>query len=133
MLCILLIARCVLRFLPSGHTLVGFAMYYFTYDPWIGKLLYLEDFYVMKEFRGTKFTIAPRYLVINTLHCPKDTSLPHHTLSDRGGLITPAPCVPVTCRTVHGVPAHLAFYSENQFRPVIYLTGVNTFICYIQC
>ncbi|TTV42339.1 Diamine acetyltransferase 1 [Bagarius yarrelli] len=27
-------------------------MYYFTYDPWIGKLLYLEDFYVMEEFRG---------------------------------------------------------------------------------
>ncbi|XP_060105494.1 spermidine/spermine N(1)-acetyltransferase-like protein 1 [Heteronotia binoei] len=31
---------------------VGFAMYYFTYDPWIGKLLYLEDFYVMDDFRG---------------------------------------------------------------------------------
>ncbi len=38
----------------SGYTVVGFAMYYFTYDPWIGKLLYLEDFYVMKEFRGVK-------------------------------------------------------------------------------
>ncbi|XP_041088987.1 diamine acetyltransferase 1 isoform X2 [Polyodon spathula] len=36
----------------KGHTVVGFAMYYFTYDPWIGKLLYLEDFYVMKEYRG---------------------------------------------------------------------------------
>ncbi|KTG36397.1 hypothetical protein cypCar_00040871 [Cyprinus carpio] len=36
----------------KGYTVVGFAMYYFTYDPWIGKLLYLEDFYVMKEFRG---------------------------------------------------------------------------------
>ncbi|MGH0183381.1 UNVERIFIED_CONTAM: hypothetical protein FKN15_012006 [Acipenser sinensis] len=36
----------------GGHTVVGFAMYYFTYDPWIGKLLYLEDFYVMKEYRG---------------------------------------------------------------------------------
>ncbi|KAG2458585.1 SAT1 acetyltransferase, partial [Polypterus senegalus] len=33
---------------PEGHTVVGFVMYYFTYDPWIGKLLYLEDFYVMK-------------------------------------------------------------------------------------
>ncbi|NXE92143.1 SAT1 acetyltransferase, partial [Menura novaehollandiae] len=32
--------------------IVGFAMYYFTYDPWIGKLLYLEDFYVMAEYRG---------------------------------------------------------------------------------
>ncbi|XP_036380137.1 diamine acetyltransferase 1-like [Megalops cyprinoides] len=36
----------------GGHTVIGFAMYYFTYDPWIGKLLYLEDFYVMKEYRG---------------------------------------------------------------------------------
>ncbi|NXK76608.1 SAT1 acetyltransferase, partial [Amazona guildingii] len=34
------------------HSIVGFAMYYFTYDPWIGKLLYLEDFYVMAEYRG---------------------------------------------------------------------------------
>uniref|UniRef100_A0A670YAQ0 N-acetyltransferase domain-containing protein n=1 Tax=Pseudonaja textilis TaxID=8673 RepID=A0A670YAQ0_PSETE len=32
--------------------IVAFAMYYFTYDPWIGKLLYLEDFYVMEEYRG---------------------------------------------------------------------------------
>ncbi|KAK1787758.1 hypothetical protein P4O66_016236 [Electrophorus voltai] len=36
----------------NGFTVIGFAMYYFTYDPWIGKLLYLEDFYVMKEYRG---------------------------------------------------------------------------------
>uniref|UniRef100_H0X2Q0 Spermidine/spermine N1-acetyltransferase 1 n=1 Tax=Otolemur garnettii TaxID=30611 RepID=H0X2Q0_OTOGA len=26
--------------------------YYFTYDPWIGKLLYLEDFFVMSDYRG---------------------------------------------------------------------------------
>ncbi|KPP70375.1 spermidine/spermine N1-acetyltransferase-like [Scleropages formosus] len=50
--------RCLIAEVPQewrsaeGHTVVGFAMYYFTYDPWIGKLLYLEDFYVMKEFRG---------------------------------------------------------------------------------
>ncbi|XP_030205433.1 diamine acetyltransferase 1 [Gadus morhua] len=31
---------------------IGFAMYYFTYDPWIGKVLYLEDFFVVEEFRG---------------------------------------------------------------------------------
>ncbi|KAG8144463.1 putative Diamine acetyltransferase 1 protein [Naja naja] len=29
--------------------IVAFAMYYFTYDPWIGKLLYLEDFYIALE------------------------------------------------------------------------------------
>ncbi|XP_029526196.1 diamine acetyltransferase 1a.2 [Oncorhynchus nerka] len=50
--------HCVVAEVPAdkqssdGYTVVGFAMYYFTYDPWIGKLLYLEDFYVMKEFRG---------------------------------------------------------------------------------
>lgn len=27
-------------------------MYYFTYDPWVGKQLYLEDFYVMEAYRG---------------------------------------------------------------------------------
>ena len=39
--------------LITGHSIVGFAMYYFTYDPWIGKLLYLEDFFVMSDYRGT--------------------------------------------------------------------------------
>ncbi|XP_068600442.1 uncharacterized protein [Brachionichthys hirsutus] len=34
------------------HTVITFAMYYFTYDPWTGKLLYLEDFFVTQEFRG---------------------------------------------------------------------------------
>lgn len=37
---------------PLDYSVIGFAMYYFTYDPWIGKLLYLEDFYVMQDFRG---------------------------------------------------------------------------------
>ncbi|XP_017273459.1 diamine acetyltransferase 1-like [Kryptolebias marmoratus] len=36
----------------EGSSVIGFVMYYFTYDPWIGKLLYLEDFYVTQEFRG---------------------------------------------------------------------------------
>ncbi|XP_041817090.1 diamine acetyltransferase 1-like isoform X2 [Chelmon rostratus] len=36
----------------DGLKVVGFAMYYFTYDPWIGKQLYLEDFYVMEPYRG---------------------------------------------------------------------------------
>ncbi|KAG7487317.1 hypothetical protein MATL_G00021830 [Megalops atlanticus] len=50
--------HCVIAEVPrerqssEGYTVVGFAMYYFTYDPWIGKLLYLEDFYVMREYRG---------------------------------------------------------------------------------
>ncbi|XP_039081333.1 spermidine/spermine N(1)-acetyltransferase-like protein 1 [Hyaena hyaena] len=31
---------------------VGIALYCFTYDRWIGKLLYLEDFYVIQAYRG---------------------------------------------------------------------------------
>ncbi|XP_037674518.1 diamine acetyltransferase 1-like [Choloepus didactylus] len=37
---------------PEGHNTVGFAMHCFTYDPWIDKLLYLEDFFVMSDYRG---------------------------------------------------------------------------------
>jgi diamine N-acetyltransferase len=41
-----------LLFASSEPKVIGFAMYYFTYDPWTGKLLYLEDFFVVEEFRG---------------------------------------------------------------------------------
>ena len=37
---------------PADPNVVGFAMYYFTYDPWVGKQLYLEEFYVMDTYRG---------------------------------------------------------------------------------
>uniref|UniRef100_A0A673X0H0 Diamine acetyltransferase 1 n=1 Tax=Salmo trutta TaxID=8032 RepID=A0A673X0H0_SALTR len=56
--------HCVVSEVPEdkqssdGYTVIGFAMYYFTYDPWIGKLLYLEDFYVMKEFRGKSMMVC---------------------------------------------------------------------------
>uniref|UniRef100_A0A4X2KZH3 N-acetyltransferase domain-containing protein n=2 Tax=Vombatus ursinus TaxID=29139 RepID=A0A4X2KZH3_VOMUR len=46
---------------------VGFAMYYFTYDPCIGKLLHLEDFYVMEPFRG--LGIGPEILRILSQVC----------------------------------------------------------------
>ncbi|CAJ1082717.1 diamine acetyltransferase 1-like [Xyrichtys novacula] len=36
----------------GGLKVVGFAMYYFTYDPWVGKQLYLEEFYVMEQYRA---------------------------------------------------------------------------------
>uniref|UniRef100_A0A8C5RWN5 N-acetyltransferase domain-containing protein n=1 Tax=Laticauda laticaudata TaxID=8630 RepID=A0A8C5RWN5_LATLA len=44
--------KCFFFSIPTDAGIVAFAMYYFTYDPWIGKLLYLEDFYVMEEYRG---------------------------------------------------------------------------------
>nr|XP_021524828.1 spermidine/spermine N(1)-acetyltransferase-like protein 1 [Aotus nancymaae] len=39
---------------PSDKLTVGFAMYYFTYDSRIGKVLYLEDFYVTKAYQGLR-------------------------------------------------------------------------------
>ncbi|CAO2623228.1 Spermidine/spermine N(1)-acetyltransferase-like protein 1 [Lemmus lemmus] len=27
-------------------------MYYYTYDPWIGKTLHLEDFYIKEDYQG---------------------------------------------------------------------------------
>uniref|UniRef100_A0A8C5G1W5 Diamine acetyltransferase 1 n=1 Tax=Gouania willdenowi TaxID=441366 RepID=A0A8C5G1W5_GOUWI len=47
--------RCVLAEVQtetSRSKVVGFAMYYFTYDPWVGKQLYLEDFFIMEAYRG---------------------------------------------------------------------------------
>ncbi|XP_041817089.1 diamine acetyltransferase 1-like isoform X1 [Chelmon rostratus] len=67
----------------DGLKVVGFAMYYFTYDPWIGKQLYLEDFYVMEPYRGTN-------LVQSTLSClfaaSSLTSLPVFLLSPGMGI-----------------------------------------------
>ncbi|XP_035479982.1 diamine acetyltransferase 2b [Scophthalmus maximus] len=36
----------------EGFTVVGYALYFHTYSTWKGRSLYLEDLYVMEEFRG---------------------------------------------------------------------------------
>ncbi|MBN3299297.1 thialysine N-epsilon-acetyltransferase isoform X2 [Amia ocellicauda] len=36
----------------DGHTKVGYALYFYSYSSWKGKALYMEDLYVMPEFRG---------------------------------------------------------------------------------
>lgn len=51
-------------FLPADRKVVGFAMYYFTYDPWVGKQLYLEEFYVMDEYRGKNISICLHSLLL---------------------------------------------------------------------
>jgi hypothetical protein len=40
-----------------GVKTIGFAMYYFTYDPRIGKLLHLEDFYITEDYQGKTIII----------------------------------------------------------------------------
>lgn len=37
------------------NQIIGFALYYTSYSTWKGKCLYLEDFYIKPEFRGTGF------------------------------------------------------------------------------
>ncbi|XP_061902337.1 thialysine N-epsilon-acetyltransferase-like [Entelurus aequoreus] len=36
----------------EGFTVVGVALFYYTYCTWKGRAVYLEDLYVMTEFRG---------------------------------------------------------------------------------
>lgn len=36
----------------DGHTKVGYALYFFSYSSWRGRAVYMEDIYVMPEFRG---------------------------------------------------------------------------------
>lgn len=37
----------------SGHTKIGYALYFFSYSSWSGRAVFMEDLYVMPEFRGT--------------------------------------------------------------------------------
>ncbi|MFM9945091.1 MAG: N-acetyltransferase family protein [Bacteroidia bacterium] len=36
----------------ADHGILGFALYYYRYSTWKGKVLYLEDFYVKEAFRN---------------------------------------------------------------------------------
>ncbi|KAM4620969.1 diamine acetyltransferase 2b [Polymixia lowei] len=36
----------------EGYTVVGYALFFYTYSTWKGRSVYMEDLYVMPEFRG---------------------------------------------------------------------------------
>ncbi|KAM3869473.1 thialysine N-epsilon-acetyltransferase-like [Diretmus argenteus] len=36
----------------EGHTIVGYALFFYTYSTWKGRSMHLEDLYVMPGFRG---------------------------------------------------------------------------------
>nr|XP_034990658.1 diamine acetyltransferase 2-like [Zootoca vivipara] len=36
----------------EGHTLIGYTLFSYTYNTWRGKNIYLDNLYVMPEFRG---------------------------------------------------------------------------------
>ncbi|KAI4814378.1 hypothetical protein KUCAC02_003574 [Chaenocephalus aceratus] len=39
----------------DGFTVVGYALYFYTYSTWKGPTVFLDDIYVMPEFRGNGF------------------------------------------------------------------------------
>ena len=41
-------------FSSDAPFLVGYALYFYTYSTWDGRVLYMEDLYVKPEFRGNK-------------------------------------------------------------------------------
>lgn len=43
----------------TGFTVVGYALYFYTYSTWKGRSVHLEDLYVMPEFRGTLLSGKP--------------------------------------------------------------------------
>lgn len=42
----------------TGHTKVGYSLYFYTYSSWKGRAVYMEDLYVMPEFRGEETTLC---------------------------------------------------------------------------
>ncbi|KAJ8416651.1 hypothetical protein AAFF_G00325290 [Aldrovandia affinis] len=50
--------QCIIAEVPEqhrtkeGHAKVGYALYFYTYSSWKGRSVYMEDLYVMPEFRG---------------------------------------------------------------------------------
>ncbi|XP_006627505.1 thialysine N-epsilon-acetyltransferase isoform X2 [Lepisosteus oculatus] len=50
--------KCLIAEVPEehkskeGHSKVGYALYFYTYSTWKGRAVYMEDLYVMPEYRG---------------------------------------------------------------------------------
>ncbi|ROJ66252.1 Diamine acetyltransferase 2 [Anabarilius grahami] len=56
----------------DGHTKVGYALFFYTYSTWKGRTVYMEDLYVMPEYRGKgigKALMATVAKVAKEQHC----------------------------------------------------------------
>lgn len=64
----------------TGVKIIGFAMYYYTYNPWIGKLLHLEDFYIIEGYQGkTTINSICKHLKVSKLYFNvKTTGKPYY-------------------------------------------------------
>ncbi|KAE8279260.1 Diamine acetyltransferase 2 [Larimichthys crocea] len=40
----------------EGHTKLGYALYFYSYSSWKGRAIYMEDLYVMPEFRAQQYS-----------------------------------------------------------------------------
>ncbi|XP_065140680.1 diamine acetyltransferase 2b isoform X2 [Paramisgurnus dabryanus] len=38
----------------DGHTKVGYALFFYTYSTWKGRVVFIEDLYVMPDYRGAQ-------------------------------------------------------------------------------
>lgn len=54
--------------LRVGHTVVGYALYFYTYSTWKGRSVFMEDLYVMPEFRGNYSSVMVYGTVTVTVH-----------------------------------------------------------------
>ncbi|XP_048476261.1 diamine acetyltransferase 1-like [Rhincodon typus] len=62
--------KCLVAEVPAdracrGHTLVGYALYFFSYVSWKGRAVYLEDLYVMEELRGEQIALQNKCPLLN--------------------------------------------------------------------
>ncbi|KAL1274422.1 hypothetical protein QQF64_027236 [Cirrhinus molitorella] len=56
----------------DGHTKVGYSLFFYTYSTWKGRTVYMEDLYVMPEYRGKgigKALMATVAKVAKEQHC----------------------------------------------------------------
>jgi ribosomal protein S18 acetylase RimI-like enzyme len=58
----------------AGEKLVGFALCYYRYSTWKGKVLYLEDLFVKENWRGNG---VGKKLIENCLHMAREEGLPY--------------------------------------------------------
>lgn len=51
------ICVCVCVWVSVVYTTVGYVLYFYTYSTWKGRSVYMEDLYVMPEFRGVCMSV----------------------------------------------------------------------------
>uniref|UniRef100_A0AAQ4REJ0 Spermidine/spermine N1-acetyltransferase family member 2a, tandem duplicate 1 n=1 Tax=Gasterosteus aculeatus aculeatus TaxID=481459 RepID=A0AAQ4REJ0_GASAC len=70
----------------EGHTKIGYALYFYSYSSWSGRAVYMEDLYVMPEFRGKGIgkALMSKVAQPGQRRCHRQHGLPLHALPGRG-------------------------------------------------